>query len=421
MPSLNDPRLDVLVSLGNWLRGQDYRFVTVTPATHERVNARPENRMARDLAGIFGWSRAFAGESLPADWLTLLAGADLIRREADGWRSQVRVSSLGEQLFVHSAFPTLAADAVFFGPDTYRFDRLIRSHLASSDPARIRRAADIGCGAGPGAIRIAMACPDAEVHGLDINPAALDLARVNAALAGVGNLTLARSDLLSQAPGRFDLIVANPPYLLDASERAYRHGGGMLGAGLSLAIVDAALERLEAGGSLLLYTGVAMVEGGDPFLARIRERLASREWDWDYQELDRTCSPKSWTAPPTAKPSGSPWSACGSLVPPEALQAFQAPHQILVQALPALGHLGLGRNHREDLVIHPLPGQAQAFRLGPAGGAHGAGETPPAAHVLDFVGGHGSSGRQGRLSFGAPRVFRFKALDGRSRTARHAT
>lgn len=93
MPSLNDPRLDVLVSLGNWLRGQDYRFVTVTPATHERVNARPENRMARDLAGIFGWSRAFAGESLPADWLTLLAGADLIRREADGWRSQVRVSS----------------------------------------------------------------------------------------------------------------------------------------------------------------------------------------------------------------------------------------------------------------------------------------------------------------------------------------
>lgn len=84
----------------------------------------------------------------------------------------------------------------------------------------------------------------------------------------------------------FDLIVANPPYLLDASERAYRHGGGMLGAGLSLAIVDAALERLEAGGSLLLYTGVAMVEGGDPFLARIRERLASREWEWDYQELD---------------------------------------------------------------------------------------------------------------------------------------
>ncbi|MEG6770622.1 methyltransferase, partial [Pseudomonas aeruginosa] len=80
---------------------------------------------------------------------------------------------------------------------------------------------------------------DAEVHGLDINPAALDLARVNAALEGVGNLTLSRSDLLSQAPGRFDLNVANPPYLQDASERAYRHGGGMLGAGRSQAIDEA--------------------------------------------------------------------------------------------------------------------------------------------------------------------------------------
>ena len=126
--------------------------------------------------------------------------------------------------------------------------------------------------------------------------------------------------------------MANPPYLLDASERAYRHGGGMLGAGLSLAIVDAALERLEAGGSLLLHTGVAMVEGGDPFLARIRERLASREWEWDYQELDPDVFAEELDSPPTAKPSGSPWSACGSLVPPEALQAF---HQILVQALPA--------------------------------------------------------------------------------------
>ncbi|MDK2352894.1 methyltransferase [Pseudomonas paraeruginosa] len=288
MPSLNDPRLDALVSLGNWLRSQDYRFVTVTPATHERVNTRPENRMARDLAGIFGWSRTFTAQCLPADWLALLAGHDLIHREAEGWRSRVRYSSLGDELLVHSAFPTLAADAVFFGPDTYRFDRLIRSHLAALDPTGIRRAADIGCGAGPGAIRIALACPDAEVHGLDINPAALDLARVNAALAGVDNLTLARSDLLCQAPGRFDLIVANPPYLLDASERAYRHGGGSLGAGLSLAIVDAALERLEPGGSLLLYTGVAMVDGADPFLARVRERLAQRArgWDWEYQELD---------------------------------------------------------------------------------------------------------------------------------------
>ena len=280
-------RPTALIALGSYLQAQGYTFTTVTPLTHQRVNRRPANAWAQDLADIFGWNRPFRRVDVSDTLFQLMRQAQVLEPDGEhAWRSTVRWASLGGQLFVHSRFPTVEADAVFFGPDTYRFDRLIRSHLASSDPARIRRAADIGCGAGPGAIRIAMACPDAEVHGLDINPAALDLARVNAALAGVGNLTLARSDLLSQAPGRFDLIVANPPYLLDASERAYRHGGGMLGAGLSLAIVDAALERLEAGGSLLLYTGVAMVEGGDPFLARIRERLASREWEWDYQELD---------------------------------------------------------------------------------------------------------------------------------------
>jgi methylase of polypeptide subunit release factors len=102
---------------------------------------------------------------------------------------------------------------------------------------------------------------------VDINDAALRLARVNAALAGVGNAVPRHSDLLSAAEGAFDLVVANPPYLLDPARRAYRHGGGRLGEGLSLAMLDAAVGRLAPGGTLLLYTGVAVVNGHDPFRA----------------------------------------------------------------------------------------------------------------------------------------------------------
>src|SRR5436305_14914792 len=47
------------------------------------------------------------------------------------FRSNVRFSTLGDQVFVHSAFPTEQADAVFFGPDTYRFARIIRQSLGS--------------------------------------------------------------------------------------------------------------------------------------------------------------------------------------------------------------------------------------------------------------------------------------------------
>jgi hypothetical protein len=50
---------DALVALGHSLQAAGYRFTTVTPATHERVNARLGNAWATDLRGVFGWSRPF--------------------------------------------------------------------------------------------------------------------------------------------------------------------------------------------------------------------------------------------------------------------------------------------------------------------------------------------------------------------------
>ena len=114
------------------------------------------------------------------------------------------------------------------------------------------------------------------------------MARLNAALAGAGNAEALRSDLLSGVPGGpLDLVVANPPYLVDPAERAYRHGGGPLGAGLSLAILDAALGRLAPGGTLLLYTGAAVVNGRGPFRVAAEERLAADPGvAWTYREMD---------------------------------------------------------------------------------------------------------------------------------------
>jgi methylase of polypeptide subunit release factors len=195
----------------------------------------------------------------------------------------VRASTLDGQLYFHSAYPTSAADAVFFGPDTYRFLRALGPEL---DARGVSRAADIGCGAGAAAIAIALRWPQADVLALDINDNALRMTALNAALAGAGNVQPRQSDLLDGVEGKFDLIVANPPYLVDPCERAYRHGGGDLGAGLSERIVAAALERLAPNGRLLLYTGVAMVDGADPFLARIRPMLEGAGVQWDYAEID---------------------------------------------------------------------------------------------------------------------------------------
>lgn len=273
-----------LLELGQALRAARYRHVTVTPATHGRIARRARGDAApASLADVFGWSRPFADGELPAPLVALMRAAGVLRADADGWRSTVRLSSLGEQLYFHSAYPTSAANAVFFGPDTYRFVRALRAELGAQPFAR---AVDIGCGAGPAAIAIALHSPRAEVLAVDINDEALRLTALNAALAGAGNVRALHSDLLAGADGEFDLIVANPPYLLDPCERAYRHGGGELGAGLSLDIVRVALERLAPGGRLLLYTGVAIVDGVDPFLECIAPLLDGAAVTWDYQEID---------------------------------------------------------------------------------------------------------------------------------------
>ncbi len=282
------PEPAALLDLGRALLAADYRFTTVTPATHSRVKARSGHVWANDLADIFGWSRPFHADALPADVLHLMHRAGIAQPHRDGWRSTLRASTLDGALYFHSAYPTNDSDAVFFGPDTYRFARALRTELAALAAAGrpVLRVADVGAGAGPGAATVAQHYPAAEVLALDINDAAMRLCGVNTTLAGLPNVTTSHSNLLTDVPGQFDLIVSNPPYLLDKSERSYRHGGGELGTGLALDLVRQAIVRLAPGGSLLLYTGVAMVGNQDPFLRAIAPLLADAGMQWTYEEID---------------------------------------------------------------------------------------------------------------------------------------
>ena len=275
---------DALLQLARTLQQTGYHFTTTTPATHARVNARPENAGARDLRDVFGWSRPFRQNILPPGLFALMQEAAVAEQRDEGWRSLVRLSTLSGLLFLHSAYPTTAADSVFFGPDTYRFARAIMAHLERRAPP-VRRAVDLGCGAGPGAVLLARDLPGAEILAVDINPTALRLTEVNAALAGV-QVNACHSDLLADVDGSFDLVVSNPPYLVDPGSRAYRHGGGPLGAELSLDIVRAACHRLAPGGTLLLYTGAAVVNGDDPFRVAATGQLEAAGLNWAYEEVD---------------------------------------------------------------------------------------------------------------------------------------
>jgi methylase of polypeptide subunit release factors len=277
-----------LIALGSSLLRSGYRFTTPTPATHGRVNARPVLGPV-SLTDIFGWSRPFADADLPDDLLVLLMEARAVMPAQSRLRSTVRFSTLGQQIFLHSAYPTEQDDAVFFGPDTYRFARMLERELPDLWGRKGLRILDIGAGSGAGGLHastlLGRESRPAIVLG-DINEQALRSCRINAAINGVANVEVLASDLYAGIGGRFDVIMANPPYLVDGRTRLYRHGGGTLGAAISLAIVDQGIARLRPRGRLLLYTGSAIVDGKDLFLESLEQSLAGKRVRLRYDEID---------------------------------------------------------------------------------------------------------------------------------------
>lgn len=285
-PAGNSDSADMaLLDLLGLLKDEGYRFVTPTPATHARILARPDRRQATDLRDIFGWSLPFAPELLPQPILECLRAAHAVREEGPLLRSRLRVSRLHDELYLHSAFPTDEEDSVFFGPDSYRFADLIAAELAARPLEPRARVADIGGGAGVGALVAARTCPSAQVFMTDVNPKALRLARINAAAAGVEMETVEASGLAGVAPP-LDLITLNPPYIIDEAGRTYRDGGGMHGGELSLDLTVEAMARLANGGRILLYTGSAILKGEDPLHDALARETAQRGLRLDYREID---------------------------------------------------------------------------------------------------------------------------------------
>ncbi|ATY33980.1 methyltransferase [Sphingomonas psychrotolerans] len=275
-----------LLRLVEALKQRGYHFVTPTPATHARVVARADRSEARDLVDILGWSLPFAPSRIDAALLALLEAGEALEAADDGLlRSRFRVSSLKDDLYLHSAYPTEAGDSVFFGPDSYRFADLIEAELAIARLPSGAAIVDIGTGAGVGALVAAKLCPDATVWMTDVNPAALRLAAINAEAAGAP-IRAVESTTLDAIARPIDLALANPPYIIDDDARTYRDGGGMLGGQVSVDMARMAMHRLKSGGRLILYTGSAIVRGAD-LLGRALAALAGAEGcDLRYREID---------------------------------------------------------------------------------------------------------------------------------------
>lgn len=136
-----------------------------------------------------------------------------------------------------------------------------------SDPDRQLQIADIGTGSGCIAIVLAKKLANARILATDTSAGALELAKRNATSLGAATaIRFIQGNLLDPAPGNFDLVVANLPYIaddewqtLDESVRQYEPvnalRGGPDGLDLIKELMQQARNRLNPGGAMFLEIG----------------------------------------------------------------------------------------------------------------------------------------------------------------------
>ncbi len=129
------------------------------------------------------------------------------------------------------------------------------------------RLLDLCCGGGCIGLAAAYYHPDLHVDLLDIDPAALALARANVEFLGLGaRARVLESDLFDRLDGdRYDIILSNPPYVdaddLAAMPAEFHHepplalGSGSDGLLLTRRILAAAAAFLEPHGLLVVEVG----------------------------------------------------------------------------------------------------------------------------------------------------------------------
>jgi release factor glutamine methyltransferase len=147
-------------------------------------------------------------------------------------------------------------------PETEEFVGLVESRIMNREP----RIVDLGTGSGVIALSLAKQISEAKITATDISDDALLLAHENALRLGIARVQFLKSDLLENIDGKFDLIVANLPYISrhDRDQLApevlrdpeVALFSGEKGDEIIRRLIETAPSYLNAGGLLALEIGL---------------------------------------------------------------------------------------------------------------------------------------------------------------------
>jgi release factor glutamine methyltransferase len=215
---------------------------------------------------------------------------DLVKRRGQGEPLQ---HLLGTVEFCGHTF-AIDKRAMVPRPETEELVELLKSEVRSqrSDFRMI----DVGTGSGVIALSLAAEFPEAETYAIDISEDALSLARENAAQLRLSErVRFQKTDLFENLSERFDLIVANLPYISMQDRhllaREVLHDpevalfGGPSGDELVRKLIEQAPTHLKPGGLLALEIGLGQAEGLSDFLRQ--KNYHDIELKKDYSGISR--------------------------------------------------------------------------------------------------------------------------------------
>jgi release factor glutamine methyltransferase len=170
---------------------------------------------------------------------------------------------LGQQEF-WSLSLQVTADTLIPRPET---ERLVELALERIPVKATWRIADLGTGSGAIALALAKERPTCQIIATDQSMAALQVAKENARLNQINNVTFQHGDWLAALKDQpeFDMIVSNPPYIKEDDPHLQQGDvrfdprdalkAGTEGLDDLQQIIERALPHLKTGGWLLLEHG----------------------------------------------------------------------------------------------------------------------------------------------------------------------
>lgn len=243
-------------------------FIRKSSAALERLYPSPEARglvslLCRERLGVTSYTHIVEPQfEIPAASLPVLA--DDMERLSEGEPIQY---VLGYAEFFGRKFKVNPAVLIPRPETELLVEEAVRMlHAAGPKP----RVLDLCTGSGCIAWSVAFGAPGAEVTAVDISPEALGLAETQFSVlpAEVTAPVFVRSDVLSDCPeidGTFDLLVSNPPYVMEKEKSLMRRNVLDYEPGLALFVPDDDpllfyKAMATAATRLLAPTGVGIVE-----------------------------------------------------------------------------------------------------------------------------------------------------------------